>query len=261
MPSYMKLNIHGIDIVGIAIMILIISCLVWVLKNKYLESFIVTVNEFVVPESCPDYLVTDGSHYYLINSGKVFDGVKNPLKFPSHKSALAYLAQNNCPNLDLIDLVVKKNPKDVTVPYERECAKKTAVQIFDDDVCNHYMSKADAERFKIYNKNFLILKEKANQISGKIQSKRLQHITVSEAETKALDEINKKIDALKKEYAETTDRMDKNLSEYSDYNIEKCMMDDIHAENPDLKDDKFLVNFAKYFNNLNENIGQEYLYL
>ena len=40
MPSYMKLNIHGIDIVGIAIMILIISCLVWVLKNKYLESFI-----------------------------------------------------------------------------------------------------------------------------------------------------------------------------------------------------------------------------
>lgn len=237
------------------------GCIIWMLKNKYLEKFIVTVNEVIIPTRCPDYLVTDGSHYYLINTSKVFDGINNPLRFNSHQDAKNYLNQNNCPNLELTNLVVRKNPKDVSVPYERECAKKTAVQIFDEDTCNFYSTRDDSEAYNTYMRNLMIINEKANQIRSRIQSKRLNNITVSEAETQELESLNQQVIALRREFAENTNRINKNLSEYSDYNIEKCMMEDTQKENKSLKDDKFLENFAKYFSNLNENIGQEFLYI
>jgi len=251
----------GVDVLGISIMVLIIGCIIWMLRNRYLESFIVTVNEMVIPTRCPDYLVTDGSHYYLLNTSKVFDGVNNPLRFDTHEAARYYLQENNCPNLELTDLVVKKNPKDVSVPYERECAKKVANQIFDEDTCNFYATRDDSEAYNTYMKNLMIINEKANQIKAKIYSKKLNNITVSEEETKQLEDLNQQIGALKLKYAENTNRINKDLSEYSDYNIEKCMIQDTQTENTELKDDKFIDNFAKYFNNLNENIGQEYLYI
>ena len=39
------------------------------------------------------------------------------------------------------------------------------------------------------------------------------------------------------------------------------MIQTIKNENNNLDDSKFSNNFAKYFNNLNENIGQHFLYV
>lgn len=256
-----SLNVKGVDVVGIYIIILILGCLIWVLRNNYLENFIVTVNELVIPSRCPDYLVTDGRHHYLINSRKVFDGVNNPLKFNSKTEALAYLDNNSCPRLEAIDLVVRKNNKDVTVPYERECGKKTAYQIFDEDVCNYYMSPEETEKYRLYNRDLMILKEQANQLKGILDTNKLNSVTSKKEDLDRMKELNKQMAELKMNFAAETERKDKRLDEYTDYAIETCMMNDVIKDNKELKDDKFLDQFAKYFNNLNDNIGQQYLYM
>ena len=256
-----SLNIKGVDIVGVYIMILIIGCLIWVLRNNYLESFIVTVNELVIPSRCPDYLVTDSLNYYLLNSRKIFDGVNNPLKFKTKEEALSYLDRNECPRLETIDLVVRKKNRDVTVPYERECGKRTAYQIFDEDACNHYMEPGDNEKLRQYNKDLMTIKEQANQLKGVLDTNKINRITNKKDDMDRMKYINKQMAELKLKFAGETNRKDKRLDEYTDYAIETCMMKDIQKENSDLKDDKFLDNFAKYFNNMNDNIGQQYLYV
>ena len=60
---------------------------VYLLNNKSVDSFIVLVNEIIIPKKCPDYLVTDGDNYYLLNSRIPYDGVTNPLKFNSESEA------------------------------------------------------------------------------------------------------------------------------------------------------------------------------
>ena len=250
-----SLNIKGVDIVGVYIVILILGCLIWVLRNDYLENFIVTVNELVIPSRCPDYLVTDGRNHYLINSRKVFDGVNNPLKFNNKAEALTYLDNNSCPRLEAIDLVVRKNNKDITVPYERECGKKTAYKLFDDDVCNYYMSKDDTEQLIQYHRDLLVLKEQANQLKGLLDTNKLQNIISKKEDVDRMKELNKQIVELKLNFASKTNMK---LDEDTDYSIETCMINDIQKEHGDLKDDKFLDNFAKYFDNLNDNIGQSF---
>ena len=54
---------------------------------------------------------------------------------------------------------------------------------------------------------------------------------------------------------------DEALKEFVDYKVEDCMMRTIKTENKDLDDNNFTDQFAKYFNQLNENIGQEFLYI
>ncbi len=250
-----RFNIKGVDVVGVYIMILVLGCLIWVLRNDYLENFIVTVNELVIPSKCPDYLVTDGRDHYLINSRKVFDGVNNPLKFDTKSAALAYLDNNSCPRLEAIDLVVRKNNKDITVPYERECSKETAYKIFDDDVCNYYRSEEDSEDLQQYHKDLITLKAQANQLKGLLDTNRLQSITNSQENLDRMTALNNQISELKQHFASKTNLK---LDDETDYSIETCMINKVEKEHGDLKDDKFLDNFAKYFNNLNNNIGQQY---
>ena len=68
---------------GVLCVIIVLCMLVYLLNNKSVDSFIVLVNEIIIPKKCPDYLVTDGDHYYLLNSRIPYDGVTNPLKFNS----------------------------------------------------------------------------------------------------------------------------------------------------------------------------------
>lgn len=256
-----SLNIKGVDIVGVYIIILVLGCIVWMLRNKYIDNFIVTVNELIIPSRCPDYLVTDGNYYYLINSRQVFDGVNNPLKFDNKQSALSYLDNNSCPRLEAVDLVVRKNKKDITVPYERECGKKTAYQIFDEDVCNYYADPAETDRYLQYNKNLMILKEQANQLKGVLDTNKLNGVASKKEDLDRMKDINKQMAELKLNFANETSRKDRRLDEYTDYTIETCMMNDVQNDHKDLKDDKVLDAFAKYFNNMNDNIGQQYTYM
>lgn len=249
--------LNKVDMIGVSLMVLVLGCLIWVLKNKYIENFIVLIDEIIIPNECPNYLVTDGMNYYLINSKKVFDGVNNPLKFNSKQDAETYLETNKCPKLDVIDLVVKKDNTDVSVPYERECAKKVAYNIFDEDVCNNYASDEQMYLLQSYTKSLTNLKEQGDLLKTEINTQKLNTGTVNQQKMNQLKQIQEQIQKLQDEYKQN----DEALKEFVDYKIEGCMMNTIKDNNQELKDDKFLDNFAKYFNNLNENIGQEFLYI
>lgn len=250
-------NKYGTDVLSVSIVVLMLGCLIWVLQNKYIEKFIVLIEEVVIPKNCPDYLVTNGTHYYLIDSRKVLDGVNNPLKFNTKKDAEKYLDINKCPKLLPINLVVDKDPTDITVNYERECSKKIAEKLFDRDVCNSYSDPQHLDNLRIYTNALSDLKEKANQVMNEINSQKLQGGSINPQKSQELNSINMEILSLKEKYK----RMPNALKELQDYNIETCMIDTIKSRNTNLNDDKFLEKFAKYFNYLNENIGQEFLYI
>jgi hypothetical protein len=112
------------------LLILISICITFEVIN-YLnggqkEKFIVLQEDTEIPYNCPEYIYTDGQSYYLYNSRKKLDGVKNPMKFDTITAAEKHHASMKCPRIPLVDLVVKKdnsNLGDPQVTYERDCNK------------------------------------------------------------------------------------------------------------------------------------------
>ena len=92
----------------------------------------------VIPEQCYEYLVTDGTSYYLLNPKKNYDGITNPRKFKLLADANKFLLDNGCTPLPLINLVVSKNPEDPTDSYEKVCSREVANNRFNADICSNY---------------------------------------------------------------------------------------------------------------------------
>jgi len=201
-----KLNIAGVIVVIIILIVLYI-----VIKNRALDNFIVFLDDVVIPKTCWDYLVTNGTNYFLFNSKMMVDGVNNPLKFPTKQSALGHLQKNNCPlNIPYVDLVMRKKIDDPTVSFERECNHKVAPNLFDLDICSTYGSDYDTLTSKYL--------AKVNKI-----------------------ESDKKI--------------------YANYDVESCMIAKAAKEDPQLDDSHFRDYFKQYFDRMNSNIDESYLYL
>lgn len=197
---------------GILIIIIILFFLLCFLRSKSLENFITLANNAIIPSNCYNYLVTNGTKFFLLNTKKVIDDISNPLVFNTKHDAMAYLNTiNSCPNkIPFVDLVMKKNNNDPTVSYERECNKKVAPNLFDIDICGKY--------------------GKDNNILTNKYLNRLNEI-----------------------------QNDKNT--FADYNVQTCMMDKVMKDEPQLEDSNFKNYFSKYFDNLNSNIDEKYLYI
>jgi hypothetical protein len=196
---------------GIIVTILLLIFLIYILRNKVLDNFIVFLDDLVIPTTCYDYLVTNGKNFFLLNTNKILDGVTNPLTFNNKIDAINYLKASKCPdNIPFVDLVMRKKLDDPTVSLQRECSKKIAPNLFDIDVCGAYGSDYDT-------------------LTGKTLSK-LNQI-----------ENDKKI--------------------YSNYDLETCMIDSATSDDPKLDDTNFKEYFAKYFDRINSNIDEEYLYI
>ena len=196
---------------GLIVVILLLIFLIYILRNKGLDNFIVFIDDVIIPKTCYNYLVTNGKDFFLLNTNKILDGIANPLKFNNKEDALKYLRDLKCPDtIPFVDLVMRKKLDDPTVSYQRECGKKVAPNLFDLDICGSYGSDYDI-------------------LTGKKISR------VNQIEN------------------------DKKL--YSNYDIETCMIDKATTEDQELDDTNFRDNFAKYFDRLNSNIDQKYLYL
>ena len=196
---------------GIVVIIIILVCLIYLLRSKAVDNFIVFVDDVVIPASCYNYLVTNGSKFFLLNTKKMIDGTTNPLTFNTKLEAQNYLKKIKCPiDLPFVDLVMRKKNDDPTVSYERECSKKVAPNLFDLDVCGKYGTDDDT----LTNKYLA----KLNKI-----------------------ETDKKI--------------------FADYNVETCMMDKVMKEDPSLDDTNFKTYFANYFDTINSNIDEKFLYV
>ena len=196
---------------GIVVIIIILVFLIYLLRSKAVDNFIVFVDDVIIPASCYNYLVTNGSKFFLLNTKKMIDGTTNPLTFNTKLEAQNYLKKIKCPvNIPFVDLVMRKKNDDPTVSYERECSKKVAPNLFDLDVCGIYGTDNDT----LTNKYLA----KLNKI-----------------------ETDKKI--------------------FADYNVETCMMDKVMKEDPSLDDTNFKTYFAQYFDTINSNIDEKFLYV
>ena len=196
---------------GIIVVIILLLLLIYFLRSKSLDTFIVFLEDIVIPSTCFDYLLTNGKNYFLLNSKKILDGLTNPLTFDTKSDALDYLNQLKCPvNIPFIDLVMRKKLDDPTVSYQRECGKKVAPELFDIDICGTFGNDYDSstsDKLSIYNK------------------------------------------------------YKKNQKKYTNYDIEACMINKAVTEDESLDDTNFKSNFAKYFDRLNSNIDEQYLYI
>ena len=196
---------------GIIVTILMLIFLIYILRNKTLDNFIVFLDDVVIPSTCYNYIVTNGKNFFLLNTNKILDGVTNPLTFNSKLDAINYLKSSKCPdNIPFVDLVMKKKIDDPTISFQRECAKKVAPNLFDLDVCGAYGNDFDT-----------------------ITSKKISKINQIENDKKI----------------------------FSNYDIENCMIDKAETYDPELNDTHFKDYFAKYFDRLNSNIDQKFLYI
>jgi len=195
---------------GVIVMIIIMIFLIYILKTKMFDNFIVFLDDVVIPKSCYNYLVTNGSNYFLFNSNKILDGITNPLTFKNKVDAVNYLKKMECPdNIPFVDLVMRKKIDDPTVSYERECGKQVAPNLFDLDICSTYGSD---------------------------------------------------LDTLGSKYISKINKIENDKKLYSNYDIERCMIDKVSKEDPKLDDTHFRAYFSQYFDRMNSNIDEKFLY-
>jgi hypothetical protein len=68
-------------------------------------------------------------------------------------------------------------------------------------------------------------------------------------------------DTLSKKYLNKLNKIENDKKIFADYNLETCMIDQVMKEDPKLDDSNFRTYFSQYFNNLNTNIDEKFLYI
>lgn len=201
-----------VNLAGLICVIIVLCVLAYFIKTGMLDTFIVFLDEKVIPGDCYNYLVTDGTKFYLLDTRRVFDGATNPRPFKTHDAAVKFLKDSNCEtNIPFVDLLVKKrNPADPTVSYQWECNRQVAPQLFDLDICNMYGNDNDISSAKSFAK------------------------------------INK---------------IESDKAQYANYDLETCMISKAVGRDPELDDSKFKKYFSDYFNRMNDQIDEKFLYV
>ena len=195
--------------VGIIVVIIMMLFLIYILQNNNLDSFIVFVDDVVVPKSCYNYLVTNGTKYFLLNTKTMINNTTNPLTFDSKELALKYITDSTgekCPsNIPFVDLVMRKKLEDPTVSYQRECGKKVAPNLFDLDVCGTYATDLDTISGKYISKLNQIENDKKLYANYDLESCMINKATT---EDPMLDDTN-----FKEYFAKYFDRMNSSIDE------------------------------------------------
>ena len=84
---------------GILIIIILLFFLICFLRSKSLENFITLTDNTIIPSNCYNYLLTNGSKFFLLNTKKIVDNISNPLVFNTKQDAMNYLNNNtSCSN-------------------------------------------------------------------------------------------------------------------------------------------------------------------
>lgn len=224
-----------LQILLIALFVLLGLCL---FNRRQMEKFIVTVEETILPNHCPDYLVTDGQNFYLIFNNKPFDGVSNPLVFQDLADVKLTLKELNCPMLDIVPLRRKTNPKDPWDNYERQCGKQIARPLQSLESCTFdiaYESVGNDGKFKL-----LLPEDLAKMSEEELDSKIKIANSVGSEKVKVLRRLNDYL----------TNAGD---SVMVDYDLETCMIEKVGLDEGELGGSHLgsvdvLQKFNKHFN-------------
>jgi hypothetical protein len=189
---------------GLILVIILLIFLICFLRSKSLDSFIVFLDDIIIPSTCYDYLIYNGRNYFILNSKKILDGITNPIQFDTKADAVSYLNSLNCPgDIPYVDLVMRKSTDDPTVSYQRECGKKVAPNLFDLDICGAYGSDYNTSNSKKLAKINQIENNKKIYANYDIES---CMINKAVTEDESLDDIN-----FKSDFAQYFDRMNSNI--------------------------------------------------
>ncbi len=234
---------------------LIILIVVCILKNGFIEKFIVTVDETVLGPNCPDYVVSDGYKFYLVWNNKVFDGINNPISFNTKAQVAAELSKRKCPNMiqNIVYLRRETNHEDPQVSYERACNVQTSAPL---NAVNKCISN---KIFEIPGQStMLTAKELASLRPEEIQalekSRILARTDISEEErTEQLDKLRR---GLKGEVSQAYEYVKKvnnaiagmDTGDLVNYDVETCMFDKLSKDDPNLGSPEGLQKFRRYYN-------------
>ena len=58
---------------GLLVVILLLVFLIYILRNKTLDNFIIFIDDVIIPKTCYNYLVTNGKDFFLLNTNKILD--------------------------------------------------------------------------------------------------------------------------------------------------------------------------------------------
>jgi hypothetical protein len=230
----------------VLLIILFILLALCIFNRRNLESFIVTIEETILPKQCPDYLVTDGQYYYLVFNNKVFDGVNNPLIFKDIADVKQLLERIECPMLDIISLRRETMNTDIWDPwdnYERLCSKQIARPLQSLESCAFdiaYQNPGNDGKPKL-----ILPEDIANMSDAEIKR------TIKTAKTTDSEKI-KILRRLNDFLANAGD------SVMVDYDLETCMIDKLGSDKGELGgsylgNKRILQQFNKHYNDTLDN--------
>jgi hypothetical protein len=135
----MNHNNTNIILVFIIILLLLIAMKDNMQVNKFVSKFVnkykgnkSLIDNFVVLDNANantnnityDYLLTNGTLFYLYNSRAFEKEGENPKVFETLDEAEAFRKKTNTPPMEVTNIYIKKNIDDPVENYERECAKE-----------------------------------------------------------------------------------------------------------------------------------------
>ena len=130
------------------ILIIVLILIIHFKSNPFKENFIVLVDdENPTKENCPEYLIYDGSFYYLLDSRKAMSP-ENPRRFTSMGDVELYLEKEKpgCKRPTLKSTVVEKKNEDPRDTYAKTCNRKIAIYNHRINSCIDYNQDIDAIR-------------------------------------------------------------------------------------------------------------------
>jgi hypothetical protein len=95
------------------------------------------------PSKCPNTRLEGKDKSYLVQDTS--NGIQNIKEFNSRDEVDNYLKKKNCPELEYLPFIAKKND-DPTIEYRQECNKKTALNLHNFNNCYNNMSNFDDMR-------------------------------------------------------------------------------------------------------------------
>jgi len=129
------------DTIGVLLVAITLALLVWVIYTRprnTIETFLVTMKDYINPIQCPDYAVYDGHQYYLVYNNRPFDGQQNPLVFATESSMRVALNELGCPFADRMPVEYlrrQRSHRDPQESYDRVCNKRIANPNYHLDKC------------------------------------------------------------------------------------------------------------------------------
>lgn len=234
----------------VLLIILFVLLALCIFNRRNLESFIVTIEETILPKQCPDYLVTDGQYYYLVFNKKEFDGVNNPLIFKDIADVKQKLERMECPMLEIISLRRETMNTGIWDPwdnYERLCSKQIARPLQSLESCAFdiaYQHPGNDGKPKL-----LLPEDLANMSDDELKRTIKTAKSVDSEKIKILRQLN---DFLAKA----------GTSVMVDYDLETCMIDKLGSDNGELGgsylgNKQILQQFNKHYNQVNIDLNSE----